>query len=617
MLSPHDRTSLVEALRPPAGHILDAAVGTSFTLDLEAVLTAPLAFAMHDARETGEDGQEPVGLLEAVRRHTQRITVFCQAGQIAIPSRARTVFAWLEESVVEVVPPRTGRLFHPKVWVVRYRSRTTDQRLLRVLCATRNLTFDTSWDTLLTLDSAPYTTPPPRSRAATTPLADFTRRLPSLATRALSPDRLAVIEQLADELAHVDLHPPEPFTDLRLHVFGLAEAPSPFPNRSLRALVISPFLGTHAVAALTEQHHVAALVSRPEALDRIDPGVLAEIERIAVLNSAAEVEADGRSAPEGPPTEDRDPSVALSGLHAKLYLFDTDDGTRLFTGSANATSAAFDGNVEVLAELRGPASVGVASLLADSGRDTGFDDLLVDYTPLDHPADPPEEEKLQLVVDHLRHAIAGVRFTARVGDDDDDTYRLRLTTEDPLPTIHADDVSITAWPASLAEELSARALTPGVPVDVAFPTSLEGLTAFFAIRITVSRGRLSSTSAFLVTADLVEAPADRHSRLLAAMLRDPDRLLRYLLMLLSDPDGLGGEFAHRGRDPGRGWVGGAWDDVPVLEHLVRAVDRHPDRLDHFQALLRDLDEHRDSILPDGFATIWDAVWTARQGEGTA
>jgi hypothetical protein len=43
MLDPHDRASLYEALRPPAGYDLDCAVGTSFTLDLEALLTAPTA----------------------------------------------------------------------------------------------------------------------------------------------------------------------------------------------------------------------------------------------------------------------------------------------------------------------------------------------------------------------------------------------------------------------------------------------------------------------------------------------------------------------------------------------------------------------------------------------
>ena len=41
MLSPYERTALFDALRPPPGYVLDQAVGTSFTLDLEALLTGP------------------------------------------------------------------------------------------------------------------------------------------------------------------------------------------------------------------------------------------------------------------------------------------------------------------------------------------------------------------------------------------------------------------------------------------------------------------------------------------------------------------------------------------------------------------------------------------------
>ena len=47
MLSPEDRTLLLDALRPPPGGRLVHAVGTTFTLDLESALTVPLAFAGH------------------------------------------------------------------------------------------------------------------------------------------------------------------------------------------------------------------------------------------------------------------------------------------------------------------------------------------------------------------------------------------------------------------------------------------------------------------------------------------------------------------------------------------------------------------------------------------
>lgn len=235
MLSPHERTSLFEALRPPPGMVLDAAVGTSFTLDLEALLTAPIAFALFEDRdEPSVDGVEPVGLLESIRRYASRLTLFCQAGQMAVPDRQRSVFAWLEDGVVEVVARRAHRLFHPKVWLARYVEVGSEQRMLRALCATRNLTFDTSWDTLLVLESAPFESARGRILDSQRPLAKLFRALPGLAKDpdSLSPDRRVIIDDLAREVERVTRAPPEPFDELHFHTLGLGTgAPWPFPDR--------------------------------------------------------------------------------------------------------------------------------------------------------------------------------------------------------------------------------------------------------------------------------------------------------------------------------------------------------------------------------------------------
>ena len=46
MLEPRVRRQLMEALRPPSGYELDRAVGTTYSLDLLALLTTPLAFTI-------------------------------------------------------------------------------------------------------------------------------------------------------------------------------------------------------------------------------------------------------------------------------------------------------------------------------------------------------------------------------------------------------------------------------------------------------------------------------------------------------------------------------------------------------------------------------------------
>ena len=138
MLGTRDRTLLLESLRPPPGYQLRRAVGTSFTLDLIALLTAPLAFTFFDVHDKdGAPVADPVALLEALRRHAARITLFCQAGAIAVPKPDQALLAYLEGSVVEVQPPMGAGVFHPKIWVLEF---TDDQQssIYRFLCLSRN-----------------------------------------------------------------------------------------------------------------------------------------------------------------------------------------------------------------------------------------------------------------------------------------------------------------------------------------------------------------------------------------------------------------------------------------------------------------------------------------------
>jgi hypothetical protein len=201
-----------------------------------------------------------------------------------------------------------------------------------------------------------------------------------------------------------------------------------------------------------------------------------------------------------------------------------------------------------------------------------------------------------------------------------DVFDLSFASTQRLPSLDdapgADpDVAVTVRPVTLADRQAAARLVLGQPADARFSVTLEGLSAFFAVSLSAVRDGTSVTTTFLVTTELQDAPPDREGRLLAAMLRDPDRLLRYLMLLLSDADRLlgtaDGDAANRwiGR-----WRASSWDEVPLLELLVRAADRHPDRLDHIEHLLRDLGDQRSDVLPEGFEDVWEPVMQFRETE---
>ena len=118
MLQPANRLTLIDAMRPPAGFRLQSAMAVTFTLDLRALLAAPAAMAFTHAAGIADGGDahefEPIELIHALRSHANKITVFSQVGEIALPA-GRRVFAFLERSVVRKMPNSAFRGQRPLV----------------------------------------------------------------------------------------------------------------------------------------------------------------------------------------------------------------------------------------------------------------------------------------------------------------------------------------------------------------------------------------------------------------------------------------------------------------------------------------------------------------------
>jgi hypothetical protein len=224
MLEPHSRRLLLDSLHAPEGHRLDFAVGTTYTLDLVALLAASVAFAFSDWQDRdGRPTLEPLALLKAVRQYADHVCLFCQAGKIAAPRAYQPLLASLEDSVVEAVAPRGGS-FHPKLWFLRYAA-DDGSVTYRFLCLSRNMTFDRSWDTMLCLEGLL------RDRVnafgQNHPLGDFVAALPTLAPRGLAPLWQQRVEQLAHELRRVEFEVPAPFTDYAFWPLGVSEPSNP------------------------------------------------------------------------------------------------------------------------------------------------------------------------------------------------------------------------------------------------------------------------------------------------------------------------------------------------------------------------------------------------------
>ncbi len=612
MLAPRDRTLLLESLRPPDGYSLDRAIATTYTLDLIALLTAPLAFTFFDWEdEEGRPSADPLALLEAVRRNARRLHVFCHGGAIHAPRPGQVLLGYLEACVVEVSAPRGG-VFHPKVWVLRFEESRQGsgegvEVRYRLIVSTRNLTFDRSWDTVLVIDGALTTRK--NAIASNRGLAEFIRRLPDLARREAPAEARAAAKQLGDEVLRVRWDLPEEIQEMEFLSFGLSSRKEPWPfGVGRRGLVVSPFIDGSFLKKFADVSEEEIIVSRPEALAAIAAEDLSGFSERYVLAPEAEEE-PGSEDGGGDEIASSDPEETPSGLHAKLFVIDDGRNAQVFTGSANATMAAFERNVEVLIRLKGrKAEIGIEAVLSrrDSG---GLMELLEQWRATDVEEDPEAAAKKELErrVGRAREAIAAAELDLQVkSTEDPDTFVLGL--HGVWPPLE-DSVLVRCWPAVLSDGHAIQPMS-GDPI-AEFQASLGAATGFLAFEITSVEMGLEHSLRFVRRLPISGFPADRVRRLLRSMLKDSETVMRLIYLLLCSEEVSANQvaqFASGSKGGGSHGSGG----LPLLEALVQALERGGGALDPVEHLVRDLSgsEEGRALLPSEFWSLWESILVA-------
>jgi len=623
MLTPETRVLLTDALRPPASSAVDLAVGTTYTLDLTALLLAPLTFAALEAQAS--DGQiqtDPLALLESVRRYADRTTVFCQAGAIAVPAAYRSVLTFAEDSVHQVSPRRENRIFHPKTWTLRFVDEAGTYAH-RFVVLSRNLTFDTSWDTILVLDEEPG------AAVDTAPIGTFLRALPQLATSPLPQHRSDQIHELASTIESVTLRPPEHYTSAEVLPLGLTGANEslPLPRRATRMVAISPFLDRSLLSSLP-QGRERTLVSRPETLDRLGSAALQEW-TTTTLARTAERPPDEHTSNATPDDDDTDHATfdgetaaqerdrVRDGLHAKTIVADVSGESLTLTGSANLTSPAWGGNIELSVLMRGSRRrTGVQALLDGVAGQPGLRSVLENYRP-DEPDgvhDPAEDTAV--LIDRFHQALAGGQYRATVTAHPEPagqerttpsrgTLELDLTGAPGLP----DGAETIIWPAALPHAQHQRPLPTEEPL--AWDLTLAHITPFFAVQTEAGHGRTRARRLCVIKVNLSGDTEARRHAAMREVLRTKEDVARYLAYLLGDP--VSGMETFLGSGAGAGQWGPGNAELTLFEPLVKAAALGEDSIDRVAAVVAELSKMPDGedLIPDGFAELWAAIEEVR------
>lgn len=622
MLEPQSRTLLAEALRPPPGYSLDCAVGTTYTLDLLALVAVPLAFTFFDWQDDESPAANPLGLLEAVRRNADRIAIFCQEDRIAVPRQYRSLLAYIESSVIPVRPPEQGS-FHPKVWAVRFVSRDQPVRY-RLLVLSRNLTFDRSWDTVLALEGE--LTDRKNAFSANHPLGDFFSSLTGMAAVPLADRVAGQVNLVQGELRRVRFELPEGFEDLVFWPLGIRGYRSwPFEGRRIdRMLVISRFLAEGCLRRLALPGRENILISDVDSLGALGCDALAGYSHKLVFQGGVEPEPQEEAdlpEPEAGSEEGVAKEPPLAGLHAKVYVADAGRKAHVWTGSANATTSAFSRNVEFMVELSGrKGRCGVDAVLG-GGEGSGLAALLRDYEPEEPRPEDPLTADLEWSLETARRGIARAGFVASVSAaSGPEKYFLSLRlTAGGAPRL-PEGVRAFCRPITLREsrELGAGGGAGQEGVSARFgPVPLDWLTSFFAFELTASKEGRELSTGFVLNLPLEGEPEDRRERLLLSILRDPDQVRRYLILLLAEAASTPGEVLDvlRTLTESGGDGGAAPLSLPLFEVMVKALHRNPESLDRVARLVDDLRKTTGGreLLPEGLGSVWEPIWATRKG----
>lgn len=593
MLSPDTRQVATEILRAPPGYSLERTLLTTYSLDLEVLLALPLAVLGQSDRGVEELLDNPPLLLEALREASDRVHVFVDEAGIAIPRVNRELYAMLESSVHPVRAPGGGA-FHAKVWIARFTSES-EPPLLRVGVASRNLTFDRSWDVALVSEAHPSQD---AQQPASQPLADLVSSFSQLSREPLDIKLQQALQTVSLELAHTRFPSPDGFEGwVRFHCLGVKNEHTNFWNPTTNArrfLGIAPFVGKKALDTFSSSGaEDLILVSRTEALNALPSEALEGWTDVRVLMESALEEFEDDTASRSP------------GLHAKLMAVERDHRVNWFLGSANLTTAALDGsNLEVMAEIG--ASVGKQSSGSGTGIDSfleaGFSRLCMPYQPRDSEEEPQEVLEARKALEKARDFILDSGLAINCVQTE---HNWRVELIGRLPEVPG--VAFEIWPVTLT---SHQARTQEDEMEWHLP--LERLTAFVAFRLKSNTDVEDLT--LVVKLPAQGMPEWRMNRILRTVINTPERFLKFLQALLGGLEGLVNWWESGQETSEYQSQGVPLETEAVLEDLLRAASRDPERLETVRRLFKDLegDSNESSVVPRDLYRIWQAIEQATE-----
>lgn len=610
MLNPNnDRLDYGQILSAPAGYKVDFAIGTTYSLDLDALVGVCIALGL--SGETDSDlMKNQICLLEALRTTGDKVALFCEGGQIHLPNKVTSLYILLEQMVYQVNAVKRREVngypsFHPKFWLIRYMN---DRReiLYRTVVLSRNLTFDRSWDVSFYMDGKKTS----QATDKNAPVQDFLNFLiRSLGTDDASKEKARRIRSIIKELPQIQFETgSKEFYDFDFLPTGIKKSEGgyhsiidtqlfryfdqPADKDGLHEIfIMSPFVSNDVIKYFNERnqyinHTECVLITRAMSLGRLKPADCYNF-RIYTMK---DVVLQGESAIS---ETDEQTDYQKQDIHAKIYLTRKGSDTNLYLGSLNASHNAVYGNVEFMICLYSKNRyLNIAKLTAgifdeDEG---GADNPFQRVTLTDAVVDEEEEGKnlLDGIVKKINRLGPVSKISAR-----EDAYDITLTFDAPKEDF-LDGYNVTVSP------LLANKQMPFKEEILFCSLALTDLSEFFVI--TVSDGEHQVSRVIKVPTEGM--PEGRDKAMVSSIVNDKACFYRYMAFLLGDSFVLSALETDSKAQGGSAGATGSQVQIPALyEKMLRTAAEAPERFKEIDYLIQAISA--DGIVPEYFEELYN------------
>jgi hypothetical protein len=580
-----NRLTYAELLVPPDGYELIQAVGTTYSMDLFALLAIPVAMFYNRSLD-GNYMQNRYDILDAIRKSKERVTVFCQRGKIHKPDSYSNLLAFVEDCIVEILPSDEFASFHPKIWVLRFEKKK--QVYYRLAVLSRNLTFDRSWDISCFAEGKPGTKPTEGGLK----LEKFMRYL------YMSGDKVPDKKFLRD-LSRISFDLPEVFENSAIFpmvgsgaVNGLSY---PLADRRYQELiVVSPFVDDQTLLHLKDVHGQVTLFSRGDELDKLNETSLEGITAYAFNHSIR----DGEHS-----LDNEDQTSLHQDLHAKIFIGKNKGVTDWLIGSANCTNAAITRNTEFLIEFSGKNHAAdlttINTMLTDPQHR-----VFLPYKRL-YSAVDETNGSIERLIRRINYKLCAAVFEGLIRErTDQQNFDLEIGADLREIASHQ-DIQLFA---SLLHQQNDKALEllAGEENTVIFQNiALTKLSNFLAIEIQVDE---VSVCRLVIKIKIGNMPGERDDVIFNELISSKKSFYRYLQFLLS-PDEFDGladiiddsDIGTTGKDQASNALE---NSPPIYEHLLLAASRSPSKLREINHIMHRLERLNSEIIEE-FKPIWE------------